>query len=82
MRLKAYRDAQQLIEYLNLLKNRRKWTQQQLRDFIRHYVMVDAVVEKTNDDDAGTTTFSQLSALSLEALRMAAIELLLDRPIQ
>ena len=82
MRLKAYRDAQQMIEYLTLLRKHKSWTQSQMQDFIRHYVKVDALVEKTNDDDAGTTTFSQLSALNLESLRMAAIESLLDRPIK
>ncbi len=82
MRLKAYRDAQQMIEYLNLLKNRKGWTAKQMQDFVRHYVRVDASVTKTNEDDAGTTNFNQLSASGLEALRAAAIELLLDRPLQ
>jgi hypothetical protein len=82
MRLKAYRDAQQMIEYLNLLKNRRNWTPKQMQDFVHHYVQVDASVSKTNEDDAGTTNFNRLSASGLEALRAAAIELLLDRPIE
>ena len=82
MRLKAYRDAQQTIEYLNLLKNRRSWTPKQMQDFVHHYVQVDASVTKTNEDDAGTTTFNQLSASGLEALRAAAIELLLDMPVK
>ena len=82
IRLKAYRDAQQLIEYLTLLKKHKNWTQSQMQDFIRHYVKVDALVEKANDDDAGTTTFSQLSAMNLEALRTATIEVLIGRPIQ
>jgi hypothetical protein len=82
MRLKAYRDAQQLIEYLTLLKKHQNWTQSQMQDFIRHYVKVDALVEKANDDDAGTTTFSQLSAMDLEALRTATIEVLIGRPIR
>jgi hypothetical protein len=43
---------------------------------------VDASVSKTNEDDAGTTNFNRLSASGLEALRAAAIELLLDRPIE
>ena len=82
MRLKAYRDAQQLIEYLTLLRKQKNWTQNQIQGFIRHYVKIDARVEKTNDDDAGTTTFGQLSAVNLESLRMAAIESLLDRPVK
>ena len=53
-----------------------------MQDVIRHYVKVDALVEKANDDDAGTTTFSQLSAMDLEALRTATIEVLIGRPIQ
>lgn len=80
MRLKAYRDAQQLIEYLNLLKAHKNWTTRQMQDFVRHYVQVDASVTKTNEEDAGTTSFDQLSATGLEALRAAAIELLLHRP--
>lgn len=82
MRLKAYRDAQQLIEYLTLLKRHRNWTQRQMQEFIGHYVKVDAFVEKVNDDDAGTTTFGQLSALNLESLRMAAIDLLREQPVE
>lgn len=76
MRLKAYRDAQQLIEYLHLLKQRRLWSMDQMRDFVNHYVDLDFEVNKTNEDDAGTSAYGRLSALGLETLKLATAELL------
>ncbi|QDT99977.1 fibronectin type III domain-containing protein [Gimesia aquarii] len=76
MRLKAYRDAQQLIEYLNLLQKQRGWTQDQMRRFVNQFVNLNAQVTKTNEADAGTTAYGRLSASGLEILRMAAAKLL------
>jgi len=76
MRLKAYREAQQLIEYLNLLQRKRGWTQDQMRRFVQQYVSLDAQVNKLNEADAGTTGFGRLSASGLETLRMATAQLL------
>jgi hypothetical protein len=76
MRLKAYRDAQQLIEYLNLLQQQRNWSQDQMRRFVRQYAGLNAQVSKINEADAGTTGFGSLSASELETLRMATVQLL------
>lgn len=76
MRLKAYRDAQQLIEYLNLLQQRRSWSQDQMRRFVHQYVDMNATVVKTTEEDAGTTAYGRLSALRLDTLRLAAAKLL------
>ncbi|MCH9653288.1 MAG: fibronectin type III domain-containing protein [Planctomycetes bacterium] len=76
MRLKAYRDAQQLIEYLNLLQQQRGWSQDQMRRFVNQYVNLNAQVNKTDEADAGTTAYGRLSASGLETLRMAASKLL------
>jgi len=76
MRLKAYRDAQQLIEYLNLLQEQRGWTQDQMQRFVNQYVDLNAQVNKTNEADAGTSAYGRLSASGLETLRMAAAKLL------
>lgn len=76
MRLKAYRDAQQLIEYLNLLQQQRGWTQDQMQRFVNQYANLNAQVTKTNEADAGTTAYGRLSAAGLEKLRMAAAKLL------
>jgi hypothetical protein len=76
MRLKAYRDAQQLIEYLNLLQRKRGWSQDQMRRFVNHYVDLNAQVDKTNEADANTTAHGRLSASGLEILRMATSKLL------
>lgn len=79
LRLKAFRDAQQLIEYLNLLQQRRGWSQDQMRRFVNQYVSLDAQVHKTNEADAGTTAYGRLSASGLEMLRMATSKLLETR---
>lgn len=76
MRLKAYREAQQLIEYLNLLQQRRGYSQDQMRRFINQYVDLNAQVNKTSEEDAGTSSYGRLSAMNLEALRLATAELL------
>ena len=79
MRLKAYRDAQQLVEYLNLLQQRRRWSQDQMRRFVNQYVDLNAQVNKTNEEDAGTTAYGRLSALGLETLKLATAELLEEK---
>ena len=79
MRLKAYREAQQLIEYLNLLQQRRRWSQDQMRRFVNQYVDLNAQVNKTNEEDAGTTAYGRLSALGLETLKLATAELLEEK---
>ncbi|MDA1229445.1 MAG: hypothetical protein O2856_01600 [Planctomycetota bacterium] len=76
MRLKAFREAQQLIEYLNLLQQRRGWSQDQMRRFVNQYVSLDAQVNKINDEDAGTTAYGRLSSSGLEMLRVATAKLL------
>ncbi len=79
MRLKAYRDAQQLIEYLNLLQQQRGWSQDQMRRFVNQYVDLNAEVNKTNEEDAGTTAYGRLSAAGLETLRLATAKLLEEK---
>jgi hypothetical protein len=80
MRLKAYREAQQLIEYLNILQRRRGWTQRQMQQFVGQYVNLDSEVFKTNEADAGTTAYGRVSAVGLESLRRAAAELISKSP--
>jgi hypothetical protein len=76
LRLKAYREAQQLIEYLNLVKSKQEWTQAEMIRFVTHYVDLDTEVSKTSEADAGTSAYPRLSPLGLERLKRAAAELL------
>lgn len=76
LRLKAYREAQQLIEYLNLLRQRQGWSQHQARLFVQQYLELNADVVKLNEADAGTTAYGNLSANSLEILRRDTATLL------
>ncbi len=76
MRLKAFRDAEQLIEYLHLLRAKQGWSLAQMRQFIEHYVNLASDVEKTDADDAGTSRYGKLTATGIESLRLAAVALL------
>jgi hypothetical protein len=76
MRLKAYRRAQQDIEYLNLLKRKMKWTDSQLRAFIDHYVALGGEVDQASSEDAGTARFARLAPDGFRQLREAAAALL------
>lgn len=75
-RLKAYREAEQLIEYLQLVREKQNWTAAQMQAFVDQYVTLAGAVRKQNDDDAGTAEYDRGSLLQIDDLRSAAIELL------
>ncbi len=76
IRLKAYREAQQLVEYLNILKTRRGWSEEQMRRFVSQYVQLTSEVKKVNEADAGTSGYASLSPASLDSLKLAVAELI------
>jgi hypothetical protein len=76
LRLKAYRDTEQLIEYLMLLKQRRQWSQQTMREFVGQFVQFNGLVEKLNDDDAGTSSYDRLNPHAIDALKREILRLL------
>ncbi len=78
LRLKAYREAQQLIEYLNLLQVKRSWTRSDMRQFISQYIDLDATVTKVDEADAGTSNYGRLSAEGMQSLKYAAGQLLAE----
>ncbi len=78
LRLKAFREAQLLIEYLTLLKAKQQWNHDQLSRFIRHYVPLKASVTKLNEADAGTTNYADISGHDLDRLKRAAAMLLVN----
>ncbi|WP_202908754.1 hypothetical protein [Roseimaritima ulvae] len=75
-RLKAYRDAEQLIAYLQLVAKKQGWNASQMRDFIGHYTRLSGSVRKQNEADAGTSQYDHQGLSGLSKLRQAAIELL------
>lgn len=79
LRLKAWRDAQQLIEYLNLLQKKLSWTDDDLRHFVSQHVQLDAEVLKTNEEDAGTINYGRISPAEIDSLRSAAASMLSTR---
>lgn len=78
-RLKAYREAEQLIEYLTLLREKQGWTESQTKAFIDHYVPLAGAVRKQDDADAGTSEYERETLVKTDALRQAAILLLTER---
>lgn len=72
-RLKAYRHAEQLIAYLQLVQARQAWTPSQMRAWIDQQVKLSGVVRKENEADAGTNEYESTALLELDVLRQAAI---------
>lgn len=80
LRLKAFREAEQLVEHLALLEARLGWHREETRAFVRHHVDLAGTVVKADADDAGTPGFAALSATRLAALRGATLDLLRQAP--
>ncbi len=76
VRLKAYRDAEQLIALLKLVKDRYQLSTGQMQEFLQHYVPLTGSVRKVNDDDAGTSQYQPAQTLAIDKIRYAALELL------
>ena len=75
-RLKAYREAQQLIEYLILVQRHQQWSDDQMQAFIDHHIELTGSVSKTSEEDAGTAEYKPQSLLKIDTLRQAAIAML------
>ncbi len=76
VRLKAYRRAEQDIEYLELLRKAYELTQAELQAFMDHYLVLDERVEKSSERDAGTTRYGHLDPQAFFSLREAAATLI------
>jgi len=76
MRLKAYRSAQQTVEYLELLRRKRGLTPGRIRALVDHYVDLGGTVRQTHPEDAGTPHYDRVSPEALRRLREAAAELI------
>jgi hypothetical protein len=78
MRLKAFRDGQQLIEYLTLLAERRHLSRQQIKAMIHEATRSRREPQRAGPiDDADSIEFAALSARHLDELRRRIAGLLL-----
>jgi len=78
IRLKAYRRAQQDIEYLELLRHKLNLSDLQIRSFIDHYLDLSGDLLKQSEADAGTARYLNLSPNACHSLRIAALTLLTE----
>jgi hypothetical protein len=76
LRLKAFREAQQLIEHLTLLEQRLGWTREETAAFVQHHVDLDGAVRQAGSEDAGTPTFTRIPPTAFDDLRREALALL------
>ncbi len=76
LRLKAWRETQQLLEYLILLKTGHDLTPAQLSDLISEHVEIRTEVKQQNAEDAGVLQAASISADGWERLRQTVSKLL------
>ncbi len=76
LRLKAYREAEQLIEYLTLLEQRRKCSRSQMRGLVQQSASLAGSVRSRDEADAGTSSYASTELVGIDQLRHAVIDLL------
>ncbi len=76
LRLKAYREAEQLIEVLTCVQQQRGWSASQLRAFLQRSVALAGRVRKQSEADAGTSEYSAGDLIAIDGVRQAAADLL------
>jgi len=80
LRLKAFRDGQQLIEYLVELGKRRRLTREQLKAMVYGAVAIETGrVAGAGADNADALTFSTLKAWQIAELRRKLAELIVEK---
>ena len=76
LRLKAYRRAEQDIEYLLLLQKKMNWINGELCKFIEHYLPISGKTVKKFTEDASTRKYSGLSPENFRKIREAAAQIM------
>ena len=76
MRLKAYRRAEQDVEYLELVRSKAGLAPAQVRTLVDHYVNLGGKVRLAYAEDAGTPEYGKVSPEALRRLREAAAVLI------
>ncbi len=80
IRLKAFRDGEQLIEYLLMFQNRYKLTREQLKAIVMQTIAVAASVQKgAGADNADALQFNTLQGWQMDSLRRKLAGLILAK---
>jgi hypothetical protein len=69
IRLKSYRQGQQLVEYLTLYARQSGQPREQLAAAVEAFLSFKRTLNKQNEADAGTTTYDIEAAQRMQALR-------------
>jgi len=81
MRLKAFRDAEQIAEYLEIVRKRYGLNHEQLRAMVQTALNLTAGTRAgASADNADALTFGKLKAWQLSELRRKLAELILKKP--
>ncbi len=81
IRLKAFRDAEQIVEYLNLVERRYKLTREQTRAMVAAALNLKSTIAAgAAADNADALRFGQLKAWQLAELRRALAALIVKKP--
>ena len=81
MRIKAYRDAEQFVEYLKLFENRYGLRREQVRAIVQRAVRIEAkTAEGAGADNAEALRVSGLKAWQIEGLRRSLARLIAAKP--
>ncbi len=78
MRLKAFRDAEQLIEYCVLLSNKYKLSRESIRKFINQFIKVGLERTSANPDNADANQASTFCAWQVSEVRKQVAKLIAD----
>ena len=76
IRLKAYRRAQQDIEYLELMRKKLNLSPGQVAAFIRAFVSLEGEIVRKNEEDAGAVKSEYATPENFRRMREAAAELI------
>ena len=81
MRLKAFRDAEQIAQYLEIVRKRYGLKDEQLRAMVQTALNLTAGTRAgASADNADALTFGKLKAWQLSELRRTLAELILKKP--
>jgi hypothetical protein len=79
MRLKAAKQAMELLKYLQTFKDAYGYNEIQLKDYVSHFLNLKGEARVKFEEDAGNTTFKLSQSWYLETLKNNILDRLMDK---